>query len=107
MDTKLQVMETWGTIEPKQYVLGMISLVHNVTHRLNETFKAMLDMFGVKKYLMLCHQKEHISLTQYLAELKGRTEVVTGAVVNPGHHTASVILVVSEQVLEVDSLALK
>ena len=46
---------------------------------------------------MLYHKKEHISLTQYLAEFKARTEVVTGAGGKPEHHPAAVKLVNLEQ----------
>ena len=78
METKLQGMETWSTIKPKQDGFGMISIIHNFMHRLDETVKAMLDIVQADKDLMLCHQKYHISLTQYIAEFKSRTEVVTG-----------------------------
>ena len=54
---------------------------------------------------MLCHKKEHISLTQYLAEFKARNEVVTGAGGKPWHHPAAVKLVDAEQVMYIDSLA--
>ena len=37
METKFQGMETWGTINPKQDGLGIISLIRDVTHKRDET----------------------------------------------------------------------
>ena len=54
---------------------------------------------------MLCHQKEHILLSQYLAEFNASTEVVTAAKINPGQHPVAVKLVGAEQGFEVDILA--
>ena len=44
METKLQVMETWGTIYPKQDSLVMIDLILDVTHIHDEMDQAMLDI---------------------------------------------------------------
>ena len=54
---------------------------------------------------MLCHQKEHILLSQYLAEFNASTEVVTAAKINTGQHPVAVKLVGAEQGFEVDILA--
>ena len=43
--------------------------------------------------------------TQYLAEFKSRTKIVTAAGGNPGQHTAAVKLTGTEKGFEVDSLA--
>ena len=86
-------METWGTIDPKQDGLRVIALIRDVTHRCEEISQAMLDIFQADKELMLCYQKDQISLTQYLDELKTRTEVVTGVGGIPGNHPAAVKLV--------------
>ena len=57
METKLQIMETWGTIDPKQDSLGLIALIRDVIHRRDEMAQAMLDIVVEDKELMLCHQK--------------------------------------------------
>ena len=57
MVTKLQGMETWSTIEPKQDGLGMNSLIRDVTQRHDETPQAMLNIVRADKELMLCYQK--------------------------------------------------
>ena len=44
MGTKLQGMETWGTIDPKKGGLGMIALIRNFTYIRDETVHAMLDV---------------------------------------------------------------
>ena len=92
METNLQVMENWSTIYPKQDGLGLISLICNVTHRRDETDQEILNIVRADKELILCHQKDHIALTQYLADFKEITEIVSGAGGNPGHHPASVTL---------------
>ena len=97
-------METRGTIDPKQDGLGMIDLIRYVTHRRDDTAQSTLDTFQEDKDLMLCHQKLHILITQYLAEFKARTEVVTVAGGKPGKHPSTVKLVGAEQCLEVDSM---
>ena len=43
METNLQGMETWVTINPKQDGFGMISLIRDVKHRRDETAQAVLD----------------------------------------------------------------
>ena len=53
----------------------------------------MLGIVQSDKELMIFHQKEYISLTQYLAEFKARNEVVAGAGVKPGKNPAAVNLV--------------
>ena len=85
--------------------MGIISLIHDVTHGRDETPQEMIDIVRSDKEMMLCHQKEHIFLTQHLAEFKSRTEVVTGAGGNPGKHPEAVNLVRIEQGLEVYSLS--
>ena len=57
METKLQGMETWGKIDPKQDGSGMVALIQDVTHRHDDTVQAMLDIVQADKELMLCHQK--------------------------------------------------
>ena len=64
----------------------------------------MLDIVRSYKELLLCHQKDHISFTQYLVDFKARTEVVTGVGGKLGHYPAAVKLVNSEQGLDIDSL---
>ena len=55
METNLQGMENWGTIDPKQDGLGMIFLIRDVTHRPDEIPQAMLDIIRADIELMLCH----------------------------------------------------
>ena len=105
METKLQGMETWGTIKPKYDSLGLIYLIRNVTHRRDDTAHEIIGIVRADKDLIFLHQKEHISLTQYLAEFNARTEVVTGAGGKPGQHPAAMNLVGADKCLEVDSLA--
>ena len=57
METKLQIMETCGTIDPKQDSLGLISLIRDVIHRRDDMAQAMIDIVVKDKELMLCHQK--------------------------------------------------
>ena len=57
METKLQGMETWGKIDPKQDGSGIVALIQDVTHRHDDTVQAMLDIVQADKELMLCHQK--------------------------------------------------
>ena len=97
MDTKLQVMETQGKIDTKQNGVGLISLICDVTYRRYEMSQTILNIFRADKELMLCHQKEHILLTQDLAEFKARNEVVSGEVGKPGHHQEAAKLVKSKQ----------
>ena len=63
MDTNLQGLETWGTINTKKDGLGLITLICNVTHRRDDTAQAMANTVRADKDLMICHKKEHISLT--------------------------------------------
>ena len=60
MKTKIQGMETWGTIEPKQDGLGMIKLIRDVTYRCDKMSQEMIGIVRVDKDLMLFHQKQHI-----------------------------------------------
>ena len=64
----------------------------------------MLDIVRSYKELLLCHQEDHISFTQYLVDFKARTEVVTGVGGKPGHHIASVNLANTDQCFEIDIL---
>ena len=96
-----------GTIELKQDDSGLIELIRNVTNIHDNTKQAMLDIFISDKELMICYQKEHISLTQYLTEFKARTEVVTRAGGKLGRHPAAVNLVSVDQGLEADILELE
>ena len=57
MKTKIQGMETWGTIEPKQDGLGMIKLIRDVTYRCDKMSQEMIGIVRVDKDLMLFHQK--------------------------------------------------
>ena len=57
METKLHIMETWGTIDPKQDSLGMIALIRNVINKGDDMAQSMLDIIWDDKELMLCHQK--------------------------------------------------
>ena len=104
IETKLQGMETWGKIDPKLDGLGMISLICDVTQRCNETEQSMLDIIHSDKDMILCHQKERISLTQYSTDFKARTKVFTVVGGKPGHHLAALKLVNAEQGLEIDIL---
>ena len=57
MDTKIQGMETWSIIEPKQDGLGMVDLIWDVTHRRDDMAKAILYIVLVDKEMILCHKK--------------------------------------------------
>ena len=57
METKLQDMVTWGTIDPKHDSLGLIALIHDVTRRRDKTAQAILDIVQADKELIICHQK--------------------------------------------------
>ena len=76
--------------------MGIIPLIHDVTHRRDETPQEMIDIVRSDKEMMLCHQKEHIFLTQYLAEFKSRTDVLTGVGGKPGNHIVAPKLVNAE-----------
>ena len=49
METKLQCMETWGTIDPKQDGLGLIALIRDVTYRCDKTAQAILNIVQAEK----------------------------------------------------------
>ena len=104
METKLQGMETWSTIDPKQDGSGIIDLIPDVTHRHDETAHEIIYIVQADKYLMLCHQKEHISLTRYISEFKASNEIVTGAGGKPVHHQAALNMVCADQGFYLDSL---
>ena len=53
---------------------------------------------------MLCHQKEHISLTHYLSEFKYGIDFLTGAGIKSRQHPSAVNMVVTGQGFKVDSL---
>ena len=105
METKLQGMETWPIVEDEQDGLKLTIIICNIVHRRDETSKAILDIVRADKELMLCHQKEHQSLTQYVAESKARIAVIEGAGGYPGQHAAAEKLVAEEQGLVLASAA--
>ena len=59
--------------------------------------KAIPDNVRANKELMLCHQKERQSLTQYVAECKACIVVIKGAGGYPGQHAAAERLVTGKQ----------
>ena len=100
METKLQGMKTWSNINDSQNGLKLTTLIHDVTHKQDETAKAMmiLDMIRANKGLMLCTQSKHMLLTSYLAKCKARVEVIKGAGGKTGHHNAAIKLVCDKKV---------
>ena len=104
METKLQGLKTWGKIDKTQDGLKLIKLIRDITYKRDETAQAMLDVVRADKELMLCIQREHMSLTSYLAEFKARVEVIKGAGGKPGLHDAAKKLFCDEKGLTLDAL---
>ena len=96
METKLQGMDSWSTVDLEQDGLGLISLIRDVTHNRDESAQAVLDMVRADKELMLWHQKEHVSLTSYLAEFKAKVEVIKALDGLPGYHPGVIKLICQE-----------
>ena len=49
METKLQGMKTWSKIDETQDGLKLIKLIHDITHKRDETAQVMLDVVRADK----------------------------------------------------------